>query len=128
MNEIKVNTKCKQYKKEDKTTQKAINALLERLLMKINAEGKDVNGIYNNDSIIYDRINKSFFLYKAHGANNTQLRIVYAFERKGENSILYLIDYVVKKKNDKQYIADMNNKFRTSELTDMAFSNIACAI
>lgn len=123
---IKVNTKCKQYKKEDQMTKKSINMILEKLAYKIIAERKDINSIYNNDSIVYDRINDSIFIYKAHGANNIQLRIIYGFEMNNGDYILYLIDYVNKKKNDKQYIAEANNRFRATKISDLAYSEIVC--
>lgn len=126
MTSIRVNTKCKQYKKEDQMTKKSINMILERLANKILSEGKDINSIYNNDSIVYDRINDSIFVYKAHGVNNTQFRIVYGFEMNNGNPVLYMIDYVNKKKNDKQYISEVNTKFRSTRISDMVYSEIAC--
>ena len=107
-------------------TKKSINMILERLVNKILSEGKDINSIYNNDSIVYDRINDSIFVYKAHGVNNAQFRIVYGFEMNNGNPVLYMIDYVNKKKNDKQYISEVNSKFRSARLSDMVYSEIAC--
>jgi len=126
MTSIRVNTKCKQYKKEDQMTKKSINTILEKLAHKIIAEGKEINSIYNNDSIVYDRINDSIFIYKAHGINNAQFRIIYGFEMNNGNPVLYLIDYVNKKKNDKQYITEVNSKFRATRLSDMVYSEICC--
>lgn len=121
---IKINTKCKQYKKEDKMTQKSINSSLMRLSSKIAAEGGKVQAIFNTDSVVYDRINDQMYIYKAHGVNNIQLRIVYSYEKVNGESVVYLIDYTVKKSNDKQYISDMNRKFKKSRLSDMVFSEV----
>ena len=123
---IRINTKCKQYKKEDQMTKKSINIILERLAHKILSEGKDINSIYNNDSIIYDRINDNIFVHKAHGVNNTQFRIVYGFEINNGNPVIYLIDYTNKKKNNHHYISEANTKFRSVRLSDMSYIEIAC--
>ena len=125
---IKINTKCKQYKKEDQMTKKSINIILKRLINKILSEGKDINSIYNNRSIIYDRINDDILMYKAHGVNNAQFRIVYGIEINNENIILYMIDYVNKKKNNKEYLSELNSKFRNLTLSDMTYNEIACLV
>lgn len=121
---IKINSKCKQYKKENRTVQRSLYKSLEHLVDKIEAEGSDINKIYNNDSIIYDRISDQVFIYKTHGRDNTQLRIVYSFEYKNGTSILYLLDYANKKKNDKEYLAQLNSKFRNVRISDLLFSDL----
>lgn len=121
---IKINSRCKQYKKEDKTTLKSIYSSLQRLSEKISSENSDINRIYNNDNIIYDRINDQIFIYKTHGINNIQLRLVYGYEENDNDAIIYLIDYAVKKKNDKRYIEDMNNRFKSMKLSDMLFCDM----
>ena len=88
---IKINTKCKLYKKEDQMTKKSINIILKKLVYKIIAERKDINSIYNNDSIIYDRINDNIFIYKAHGVNNLQFRIIYGFEINNNNKVIIIL-------------------------------------
>lgn len=118
---IKINAKCKQYRKEDQLTQRSINSSLARLSLKIAAEGGNVQNIFNTDSVIYDRINDQIYIYKAHGVNNIQLRIVYAYEKINGEPIIYLIDYTIKKSNDKQYISNMNKKFKTTNLSDIIF-------
>ena len=123
---IKINDKCKQYKKEDQMTKKSINMILERLAQKILSEGKDINSIYNKENIIYDRINDSIFLYKAHGINNAQFRIVYGFEIDNGIPVIYLIDYTNKKKNNHRYISEANTKFGSIRLSDMTYSEINC--
>ena len=107
-------------------TKKSINIILEKLALKILSVDKDINSIYNNDNIIYDRINNDIFVYKAHGVNNTQFRIVYGFEINNGNPVIYLIDYVNKKKNNHHYISEANTKFKNVRLSDMTYSEIAC--
>lgn len=121
---IKINSKCKQYKKENKTMQRSLCKSLEHLVDKIEAEGSNINKIYNNDSIIYDRINDHIFIFKTHGRDNTQLRIVYSFEYKHGDSILYLLDYANKKKNDKEYLSQLNSKYKDVRISDLMFSDL----
>ena len=121
---IKISSKCKQYKKEDKTVQRSLYKSLEHLVDKIEAEGSDINKIYNNDSIIYDRISDQIFIYKTHGRDNTQLRIVYSFEYKNGTSVLYLLDYANKKKNDKEYLVQLNSKFKNIRICDLLFNDL----
>lgn len=121
---IKISSKCKQYKKENKTAQRSLCKSLEHLVDKIEAEGSNINKIYNNDSIIYDRINDHIFIFKTHGRDNTQLRIVYSFEHIHGDSILYLLDYANKKKNDKEYLSQLNSKFKNVHVSDLMFSDL----
>lgn len=66
MTSIMINTKCKQYKKEDKATRKSINELAKKLIQKIDSENcSDINEIFNNDSIVYDRLNNELLFSKA---------------------------------------------------------------
>ena len=118
---IKINAKCKQYKKEDKTVQRSLYKALKHLVDKIEAQGSDLNKIYNNDSIIYDRINDQVFIYKTHGKDNTQLRCVYSYENKNGISVLYILDYTNKKRNDKEYLAELNTKYQNIRISDLLF-------
>lgn len=122
---IKINSKCKQYKKEDKAVRRALIRSLQQLGNRIEAEGVDINKIYNNDSIIYDRINDHIFIFKTHGADNTQLRIVYSFEYRHGDSVLYLIDYANKKKNDKEYLSQLNSKFKNVSVSELPFCDMS---
>ncbi|MCC8161293.1 MAG: hypothetical protein LIO53_08345 [Oscillospiraceae bacterium] len=124
MMKIMVNKKCKQYNKADKATKKSIQANIRRLSEKLFLADKDVNNIYNNDSIIYDRINSEIFVYKCHGINNTQLRIVYGMKRVDKDIVIYLIDFVNKKSNDKAYVNSLNMKFKNISIADLSFCDI----
>lgn len=124
MTKIMVNKKCKQYNKADLTTKKSIRSNIQKLSDKLLLLDKDVNNIFNNDSVIYDRINSEVFIYKCHGINNTQLRIVYGVKKHGDDIIIYLIDFVNKKSNDKEYINSVNLKFKNIHITDLSFCDI----
>lgn len=127
MTSIMVNTKCKQYKKDDKATRKSINELAKKLIQKIDSENcANVNEIFNNDSIVYDRLNNELFIFKGHGVNNTQIRMVYGYKSEGKDSVLYLVDYTSKKSNNKEYIHDMNKRYKQTKITDMVFVEANC--
>lgn len=127
MTSIMINTKCKQYKKDDKATRKSINELAEKLIRKIDSENcSDVNDIFNNDAIVYDRLNSELFIFKGHGVNNTQIRMVYGYKSDENGAVLYLVDYTSKKSNNKEYIRDMNARYKQTKLVDMVFVNADC--
>lgn len=98
---LQINSKCRRFKKEDNTVKKSICTSMLKLAEKIASEGGCINRIYNKDSIVYDRINNDLFIYKTHGANNIQLRIVYGYKLIGGEDFLYIVDYAVKKRMTK---------------------------
>ena len=121
---VKVYEKCKPFKKADRSMQKCIYERLIRLEDKIVSTGyTDVNLIFSDDSITYDRISKDLFVYKTHGPNNQQIRVVYGYD--GSN--IYLVDFVNKKANNKQYLSDLGVKFRNMSLCDMNFFEVRFA-
>ena len=124
MTKIMVNKKCKQYIKADRATQRSISNNIYKLANMLFAYRGSINSIFNNDSIIYDRINSEIFMYKCHGVNNIQLRILYGVRQDGEDIIIYLIDFVCKTRNNKQYINELNRKFRNLRISDLTFYNI----
>ena len=118
---IMINDKCKQYTKADSITKNSVKKSLEGLSKKLLTVNRDVNNIYNMDSIVYDRINSEMFMYKSHGMNNTQLRIVYSVKQVGADMVIYLVDFFNKKSNDKDYLSLLNHKFRDSHISDFSF-------
>lgn len=122
MCKIKVNIRCKQFKKADKSTKKIICKSLIKLYRKIEANGNDVSKIYNNEDITHDRINKELYIYKTHGIDNTQLRLVYSYDNPQDT--IYLVDYVNKKQNNKNYITEMNQIFKNTGISDLDFEEI----
>ena len=121
---VKVYEKCKPFKKADRAMQKCIYERLIRLEDKIVSTGyTDVNLIFSDDSITYDRISDELYIYKTHGRDNQQIRIVYGYD--GSN--IYLVDFVNKKANNKQYLSDLGSKFRNMNLCDMNFFEVRFA-
>ncbi len=125
MIKIMVNKKCKQYSKADSTTKRSIDTGLVKLSEKISSCGSNINCIFNTDSIVYDRINSEIFVYKCHGINNTQLRLIYGAKQKGNDLEIYLVDFVNKKGGGKQYINDVNDKFKGCNLSDFSYEDIS---
>ena len=44
------------------------------------------------------------------------------------NADKLIIDYVNKKKNNKEYLSELNSKFRNLTLSDMTYNEIACLV
>ena len=118
-----VNTKCKSFKKADKVIKQAIIGSLIRLSERLESNQKEINTIFNNDSIVYDRITDEIFIFKAR-SNKIQLRIVYACKLLGSEYTIYLIDYSLKKENNKKYINELNKKYQAVQLKDIKFDKL----
>lgn len=103
--------------KEDTNTQRNICTILKKLEEKLH-NYDDVNKVFNDDSIVYDRINHEIFIYKSSG--NIQYRFVYGYQY----SQLYLIDYFSKKKNNKKYINELNAKYVNSKVGDFEYKKV----
>lgn len=122
MTTIKIDSKCnKQFRKEDSNNKKSIKNALASLIYKLQMQGKDLDKIYNNPAIIHDRINDQIYMFKFHGLNKTQFRILYGYEKRNKDSILYFIDYTSKKKNSTEYMEKMNDKFRGISISELNF-------
>ena len=67
MTTIKINSGCRQFKKENDGMKKAMYKALEHLIHMIETAVCNMNLIFNNEKIIYDRINK-ICLYSKHEA------------------------------------------------------------
>ncbi len=121
---IMINSKCKQYIKADKVTKNSIENCLEKLGQKILSVGKDIKQIYNNDAIIYDKINPELYIYKGHGAGNTQLRLIYGAKKQGSELSIYFIDFINKKSNNKAYITECGNRFKNMRISDFSYNEL----
>lgn len=103
---VYINCKC-DYKKADSIMKKSICDNMSKLNEKLSTLGVvDVNRVFNNDAITYDRVNNQMFIYKGRGYNGIQLRIVYAAVYCNSGIEFYVIDYISKTKNNKDYIRD----------------------
>ncbi len=118
---VYINCKC-DYKKADSIMKKSICDNMSKLNEKLSTLGiVDVNQVFNNDAITYDRVNNQMFIYKGRGCNGLQLRIVYAAIYCDSGIEFYVIDYISKTKNNKDYIRDFQKKYRDCRLSTLKF-------
>lgn len=102
----------KKFNKEDVKIKQAIYKALNKLcdsIINFENSGQRFERIFNNESIKYDVFDNNFFTYKFRYCDNTQLRILYHFVRKDDKIIIELHQYVVKRKNKKDYIESFEN-------------------
>lgn len=122
---VYVNCRC-DFKKADSTIRKSICHSMSRLNEKLSAlDVTDVNQIFNNDAIAYDRVNSQMFIYKGRGYNGIQLRIVYAAIHSGTDIEFYVVDYISKTKNNKDYIRNFHEKYHKCNLSNLKFVDAA---
>lgn len=101
--EIRICTK--QFLKEKKELQEAIISSVKDLLERIQAyekQGVGFEKIFNDDCVKYDK-HGDFFMFKCH-KGKFQLRILYAYLKIAEETVVFIVDYFIKKKNNKKYI------------------------
>ena len=96
----------KDFFKEKSEIQKAILQASKCLHAKIkNYEQQNISfsKIFNDDSVKYDK-HGQFFTFKYRIAT-MQLRILYTYLQIDEHDVILIADYVIKKKNNKNYIS-----------------------
>lgn len=121
---VYINCKC-DYKKADSTMKKSIFDNMVRLNEKLSTlHITDINQVFNNDGITYDRINSQLYLYKGHGCNGIQLRIVYAAIHNDSGIEFYVVDYISKTKNNKDYIKIFHEKYHNCNLSTLQFVDV----
>ena len=101
--EIRICTK--QFLKEKKELQEAIISSVKDLLERIQAyekQGVGFEKIFNDDCVKYDK-HGDFYTFKCH-KGKFQLRIMYAYLTAVEEATIFVVDYFIKKKNNKKYI------------------------
>lgn len=95
--------------KEKELVDRALNKL-ERQIDVIEETGTPFEKIFNNDSIKYDILGKSFYTYKFVAENSSQIRILYRFVRNTDNSYdLECHRVEVKRRSGKEYIKKFEN-------------------
>lgn len=123
---VQINPKSR-YFKTDKNIQRYINNGLKKLyfqIQKIEESGTPFEKIFNNDDLIYDKIG-NYFTFKHHDADNTQLRILYSYEKtkNGERN-LKLIHFSIKRNNNKEYIKFFTDYIKSFNETQCDFKTI----
>ena len=91
--------------KASKDTQKAILAAMIELYRRIQlyeVHGTSFEKIFNDDQVKYDQ-HGEFFTFKCQ-KNHLQLRILYAYMKIDGIPTIIVVDYFIKKKNNKEYI------------------------
>lgn len=92
----------KMYKKEDKSTKRSIDkgiVKLEARLSEYLNRNIKIENVFNDDILIHDIINKSFYVYKCQ-VDKLQLRILYTVIEKQ----LVVVSHYFKKSPTKEYI------------------------
>lgn len=95
----------KNYFRESRELQKAIISPSKDLYNRIHAyenQNVDFSKIYNDDKIKYDK-HGEFYTYKTQ-KQNMQIRILYAYVFIDAVAVIIIADFIVKKKNNKEYI------------------------
>jgi len=95
----------KDYFKESHEVQNAITAAVSSLYDRITMyESQNITfgRIFNDDRVKYDK-HGDFYTFK-YQKSNLQLRILYAYILINETPVIIVADFVVKKKNNKNYI------------------------
>ena len=95
----------KSYFKESSEVQKAITCAVSSLYSRITTyENQNVSfgKIFNDDRVKYDK-HGDFYTFK-YQKSNMQLRILYAYILINGTPVIIVADFVIKKKNNKDYI------------------------
>lgn len=95
----------KNYYKEKKEVQTAIRLGSENLKKRITVykeQNIPFEKIFNDDYVKYDK-HGDFYTFK-YQRNNMQIRILYAYFTIGEEEILLISEYYIKKRTDNNYI------------------------
>lgn len=105
----------KDYFKESHEVQNAISCAVSNLYERIAMyEGQNIGfgRIFNDDRVKYDK-HGDFYTFKFQ-KSNMQLRILYAYIIIDEIPVIIVADFVIKKKNNKNYI----KQFETAKKWD----------
>lgn len=83
---------------------------LEKMVITLENFGTPFENVYNNDALKYDILGDGFFTYKAQGKDNSQIRILYRFIRKSDNSyVIQMHKVYIKRRNTKEYMIEFND-------------------
>lgn len=106
--------KCmKKYSPNEKREiMKAFEKLRKMISIKENY-GVPFEKIFNDETLKYDILGKDFYVYKAHGRDRAQIRILYKFIRKAEKKFeleLHLVE--IKRRTNKEYLKEFQEYVR----------------
>ena len=100
--------------KEKELVDRALNKLDKQISI-IEKTGTPFEKIFNNDSIKYDILGKSFYTYKFVAENSSQLRILYRFVRNDNGFDLECHKVEIKRRSGKGYIKDFEEYVKNYE-------------
>ena len=101
--------------KEKELVDRALNKLDKQIGI-IESTGTPFEKIFNNDSIKYDILGKSFYTYKFVAENSSQIRILYRFVRKENGDYdLECHKVEVKRRSGKDYIKKFEEYVKSYE-------------
>ena len=125
---LKIINLCeKKIKKESMDFQRnfiqSITELGRKIISKYEINGENFNNIFNDNSIKYDKHGNDFWVYKSHGKNNSQMRILYSCIQDSEYTYIFVIDYMEKRKGNmgrcvKDHIQKFS-KYNTMKLEEL---------
>ena len=105
----------KDYFKESHEVQNAISTAISNLYERIcmyEAQNISFGRIFNDDRVKYDK-HGQFYTFKFQHSN-LQLRILYAYLLVDCKPVIIVVDFVIKKKNNKNYI----KRFESASILD----------
>lgn len=108
--------KCKEYEKSKPELKRCIDREMERLveLIKQTEEnGTLFEKIFNNEVIKHNVLSESFFTFKTHGPDSTQLRLLYEFKRDKNDVYIILHKFFVKRRTSNEYLSDFKEYAKT---------------
>lgn len=100
----------REYNRASKDLQKALISVSTSLYERIQsyeAQNISFENIYNDDKVKYDK-HGQFYTYKAK-KQNLQIRILYAYIFVNGVAVIIIADFIVKKKNNKDYIKEFES-------------------
>lgn len=118
----------KNYFRESKDLQKAIVSASTALYDRIHSyesQNIDFSRIYNDDKVKYDK-HGEFYTYKTQ-KQNMQIRILYAYVVIDTVAVIIIADFVVKKKNNKDYIKKFDAMNHIDPMSVFAGSKRICS-
>lgn len=115
----------KEFFKAPKEVKRALTGAATDLYGRIyNYEKQNIafNRIFNDDKVKYDK-HGQFYTFKCQ-KENMQLRVLYAYIVVDYTPVILIADYIIKKKNNKEYIKKFNEANNWSPKT--IYENAIC--
>lgn len=125
---MKILVHKKAFFKEAIEVKNAIISAIYDLYDRINLyqhQGVEFCKIFNDERVKYDKHGDELFTYKCQ-KSNIQIRILYCYKVVNNVPVFIVVDYVIKKKNNKQYIRSFD-RYNECTFNDLIKSSL-CVI